>query len=150
MRPGVPVPPDAPGTWERHAGAVCAPLRGYRRRDPEKTLLHRVVRERLETFLAAARERSAHGRGLPAFVERELRAYIDCGSNVIKTRPSAKTSTVAPAAPATDPRATGEAAASTAAPDPRSRVAALAARRTRLPLAPRRPSGSPWKSRCRG
>jgi hypothetical protein len=45
---------------------ACAPLRGYRRRDPEKTLLHRVVRERLETFLAAARERSAHGRGLPA------------------------------------------------------------------------------------
>jgi hypothetical protein len=38
------------------------------------------VRERLETFLAAARERSAHGRGLPAFVEHELRAYIDCGS----------------------------------------------------------------------
>src|SRR6266568_3230842 len=30
-------------------------------------------------FLAAARERSAHGRGLPAFVERELRAYLDCG-----------------------------------------------------------------------
>jgi hypothetical protein len=24
-------------------------------------------------------KRSAHGRGLPAFVERELRAYVDCG-----------------------------------------------------------------------
>ncbi len=80
MRAAVPALPDAPGTWEHHAGAACAPLRGYRRREPEKTLLHRVVRERLETFLAAARERSAHGRGLPAFVERELRAYVDCGS----------------------------------------------------------------------
>ena len=33
----------------------------------------------MEPFLASARERSAHGRGLPAFVERELRAYLDCG-----------------------------------------------------------------------
>ena len=48
-------------------------------REPEKTLLHQVLREHLETFLAAARERSAYGRGLPAFVERELRAYLDCG-----------------------------------------------------------------------
>ncbi len=54
MRACVPVSPAAPGTWERHAGAACAPLRGYRRREPEKTLLHQVVRERLETFLAAA------------------------------------------------------------------------------------------------
>ncbi len=66
-------------TWERHAGAACAPLGEYRRREPEKTLLHEVVRERLESFLAAARERSATGRGLPAFVERDFRAYLDCG-----------------------------------------------------------------------
>lgn len=72
-------PRDAPETWERHAGAACAPLGGYRRREPEQTLLHQVVCEQLETFLEAARERSAHGRGLPAFVERELRAYLDCG-----------------------------------------------------------------------
>ena len=72
----MPAPRDAPETWERHAGAACAPLSGYRRREPEKTLLHQVVRERLETFLAAARDRSAHGRGLPAFVERDLRAYL--------------------------------------------------------------------------
>jgi hypothetical protein len=53
--------------------------RPYRRREPERTLLHRVMRERLEPFLQAARDRSVHGRGLPAFVERELRAYLDCG-----------------------------------------------------------------------
>jgi hypothetical protein len=68
----------APTNWERHGGAASASLR-YRRREPEKTLLHTVVREHLESFLAQARERSSHGRGLPAFVERELRAYTDCG-----------------------------------------------------------------------
>ncbi len=35
-------------TWERRPGAATAPLGGYRRREPEKTLLHQVVRERLE------------------------------------------------------------------------------------------------------
>ncbi len=75
----MPAPRDGRETWERHAGAACAPLVGYRRREPEKTLLHQVVSERLETFLEAARDRSAHSRELPAFVEHELRAYLDCG-----------------------------------------------------------------------
>ena len=65
-------------TWERRPGAATAPLGGYRRREPEKTLLHQVVRERLEPFLASARERSATGRGLPSHVERDLRSYLDC------------------------------------------------------------------------
>jgi len=73
-RPG---PQPAPATWECHGGAASAPLR-YRRREPEKTLLHAVARERLESFLAQARERS-HSRGLPDFVERELRPYTECG-----------------------------------------------------------------------
>ena len=74
--PPLPAPVE---TWERRHGAACAPLAGYRRREPEQTLLHSVVRERLEPFLAAARDRSASGRGLPAHVERDLRAYLDCG-----------------------------------------------------------------------
>ena len=69
---------SAATTWERHDGAASAPLH-YRRREPEKTLLHAVVREHLESFFAHARERSSHGRGLPAFVERDLRAYTSCG-----------------------------------------------------------------------
>ncbi len=69
MRPGVSLSPEDAETWERHSGAASSPLGGYRRREPEKTLLHQVVRERLEPFLAAARERSAHDRGLPAYVE---------------------------------------------------------------------------------
>lgn len=64
--------------WEAVPGAARSPL-AYERREPEKTLLHAVVRERLETFLDAARERSSTGRGLPAFVEQNLRRYLACG-----------------------------------------------------------------------
>jgi hypothetical protein len=71
--------PSPVETWERRHGAALAPLARYRRREPEKTLLHAVVRDRLEPFLAAARDRSPSGRGLPAHVERDLRAYLDCG-----------------------------------------------------------------------
>ncbi len=48
----------------------------YERHEPERTLLHRVVREELETFLARA---SARGQPPPRFVEQELRAYLRCG-----------------------------------------------------------------------
>ena len=48
----------------------------YQRREPENTVLYRVVQQNLETFLACAREQ---GRVVPRFVERELRAYLDCG-----------------------------------------------------------------------
>jgi transposase-like protein len=41
-------------------------------------VLHQVVREHLETFLAEARLRGA-GNGLPGFVERELRQFLTCG-----------------------------------------------------------------------
>ena len=48
----------------------------YVRRRPEASVLYEVVRDQLETFLACARERD---RPLPRFVERELRAYLECG-----------------------------------------------------------------------
>jgi glutaredoxin 2 len=50
----------------------------YVRRQPEQTILHRVVREHIETFLAEARRRGG-GEGLPRFVERELREFLTCG-----------------------------------------------------------------------
>jgi hypothetical protein len=50
----------------------------YVRRRPEDTVLHHVVREHLETFLAEARLRGG-GEGLPRFVERELREFLTCG-----------------------------------------------------------------------
>ena len=48
----------------------------YERHEPEKTLLHQVVREELEPFLARACE---SGAPVARFVEREIRAYLDCG-----------------------------------------------------------------------
>jgi Putative transposase/Transposase zinc-binding domain len=50
----------------------------YVRRQPEQSVLHGVVREHLETFLAEARERGG-GDGVPPFVERELREFLTCG-----------------------------------------------------------------------
>ena len=50
----------------------------YRRREPEKTVLHHVVRENLSTFLERAAERSG-GRGLPTYVRQEFERYLDCG-----------------------------------------------------------------------
>jgi hypothetical protein len=64
--------------WEHHAGAASAPLGRYRRREPERTLLHAAVRDGLEPFLAAARQHGS-GKGLPIHVERALRGYLDCG-----------------------------------------------------------------------
>jgi hypothetical protein len=65
--------------YERRPGAAGAPLPGHRRREPEKTVLHRVVRAHLATLLEEARARSAWGTGLPAFVVRELEKYLACG-----------------------------------------------------------------------
>ena len=41
-------------------------------------MLHQVVREHLETFLAEARRRGG-GEGVPRFVEHELREFLACG-----------------------------------------------------------------------
>ena len=58
----------------------CSPTssrRAYAPREPEKTALHVVVREHLETFLATVREE--RGKDLPYYVEQELRRYLRCG-----------------------------------------------------------------------
>ncbi len=49
----------------------------YERRRPEETVLHRVVREHLETFLAQVESRT--GTGLPGFVKDEFEAFLECG-----------------------------------------------------------------------
>jgi hypothetical protein len=49
----------------------------YEQRRPETTALYRLIATHLETFLAEAR--AAHERGVPRYVERELRAYLACG-----------------------------------------------------------------------
>ena len=50
---------------------------GYTPRDAERTVLHQVVREHLETFLATTAR--ADSAGLPAFLEQEFRSFLDCG-----------------------------------------------------------------------
>jgi hypothetical protein len=48
----------------------------YRRREPEKTLLHRTIRKHLSTFL---RDLEEAGVSLPKTVTKELTAYLACG-----------------------------------------------------------------------
>jgi hypothetical protein len=49
----------------------------YLPRRPTETILHQLVRQNLESFLAYAREN--YDGGLPSYVEKELRAYLTCG-----------------------------------------------------------------------
>jgi hypothetical protein len=55
--------------------SVLAPA--YRPRRPQDTVLHRVVREHLETFLEHAAE--SYEAPLPKYVRDELRGYLRCG-----------------------------------------------------------------------
>src|SRR6516225_7073402 len=48
----------------------------YRTRNPEATVLYRVVAEQLETFLRRQADRE---RAVPGFVEREFRSFLECG-----------------------------------------------------------------------
>ncbi len=66
---------------ERNLAAVrpvfvhrCSP---YRRRRPAETVLYQLVQEHLETFLALSDDGA--GVGLPGYVERDFRKYLDCG-----------------------------------------------------------------------
>ncbi len=73
----VPLAP-ASSTMGSHSDPVPRWVRvaDYERHQPERTLLYEVVRETLETFLARASEQ---GAPVARFVEREIRAYLDCG-----------------------------------------------------------------------
>ncbi len=66
--------------YERFAGAARGPLTGkWRRREPERTVLHATIRAHLRTFLEEARARTDEGLGLPRFVEAEFERYLACG-----------------------------------------------------------------------
>jgi hypothetical protein len=56
--------------------SVCEAAFEYHPRRPEESVLYHVVAENIESFLVRQRER---GRVVPRFVERELRAFLDCG-----------------------------------------------------------------------
>ena len=57
-----------------HGGPAAS--RRYERRRPEKTPLHTIVSENLESWLAW---REAAERRVPGYVEDELRGYLECG-----------------------------------------------------------------------
>ena len=68
--------PPAHATAARLARAPRR-VTGYKRREPEHTVLYRVLDEHLETFLALANTDDAGG--LPRFVQRELREFLSYG-----------------------------------------------------------------------
>jgi hypothetical protein len=55
---------------DSHRAILREAADGYAPRSPEQTLLHRIVREQLETFLAHMRWRD---QPAPRFVEEEFR-----------------------------------------------------------------------------
>jgi len=64
---------------ELHAAATSEAIsRSYVRRAPEHGVLHRVVREHLQTFLWEL-DRREHERGAPLFVKREFQRFVRCG-----------------------------------------------------------------------
>ncbi len=48
----------------------------YRRREPQKGVIHRVITANLRTFIDIAEGR---GRGLPRYVIRAFGRFLDCG-----------------------------------------------------------------------
>jgi hypothetical protein len=66
--------------FEQHAGAASAPLLPrYRPRQPQRTLLHRIVHQHLETMLDEAAAQTDHGFGYPRFIARNFRTFLGCG-----------------------------------------------------------------------
>ena len=68
-RPRAATPPD----WRSFPGSV------YRPRRPTQTPLYQAVQHHLETFLAWASAADPMGYGVPEWVERDFRAYLECG-----------------------------------------------------------------------
>jgi len=48
----------------------------YVPRQPEHSVLYRVIADELETFLTRQQERD---HAVPSFVEEEFRSFLDCG-----------------------------------------------------------------------
>src|SRR5262249_30667421 len=53
-------------------------LATYAPRDPSRTVLYTVIADHLETFFASL-DADPDATGLPAYVEREFYAYLQCG-----------------------------------------------------------------------
>jgi len=62
--------------WEGEQWQSAAGIPRYRRREPEKSLLHETVRSHLKSFLAELEQDMS---GLPRFVVAEFERYLRCG-----------------------------------------------------------------------
>lgn len=60
-------------------GAVDGQHVGYQRRRPERSVLHQVVSQHIETLWAEAEVNSPHGFGYPSWVKHEFERYLHCG-----------------------------------------------------------------------
>jgi len=69
-----------PSSAEQLLGIGCSVFAGvrYQRHEPEKTLLHRIVREHLATFLVEAQDRYPSDE-LPRFIRAEFERYLRRG-----------------------------------------------------------------------
>jgi hypothetical protein len=68
------------GKVAQAGGRAITPVASrYRRREPERTLLHATVRAHWKTFLAEVEEGSGAGGSLPRFVVGEFERYLACG-----------------------------------------------------------------------
>jgi hypothetical protein len=51
----------------------------YRRHEPEKTVLYKIVQEQWKTFVRFAEERDPRGVGLPKYVRNAFEEFLRCG-----------------------------------------------------------------------
>src|SRR5215470_6247195 len=71
--------PSSPSPRYCPEGARMAPaVATYEPRDPSHTVLYTVIADHLETFLASL-DADPDATGLPAYVQREFYAYLQCG-----------------------------------------------------------------------
>ena len=70
----------------QHLGIGCSvsAVVRYQRREPEVTLLHRIVCGHLATFLVEAQERYPSGE-LPRFIRAEFERYLRCALFFVET-----------------------------------------------------------------
>ena len=57
----------------------------YRRREPEQSLLYRVVAAEIDGVRAALAAASAYGTGLPKHVDKEIEGYL-CSATITPPR----------------------------------------------------------------
>ena len=72
-------PPARPA---RYSGAVAPASTTYQPRATDQGVLHTVIRQHLETFLAEA-ARGTAGASLPAFVEQEFRDFLTQAARLV-------------------------------------------------------------------